>query len=343
MPSEPAAPALVAVDRCPSCGGHERRPELAAHGGIAVVRCASCGLVHATAGYAARFLDDHYAERAARASTEPSTAAPRRGSERKRHALALYDRLTEGRLCPAPPGGVALDVGCGTGLLLDLLREQGWQTVGIERSPAAAEASAAGHRVHAIDVEDTDERTALPERFSLVTMTHVLEHLRRPEDALRWVAAHLRDDGLAIVEVPNWEDLARPLWGPRYRPLELGDHLSFFERRTLAALAERAGLRVRRLWSAAQARTLLFPSLLTGLDLALGGLARLRRAAPEPDDGVGVASARVASGTGGLRHAAVTTALTALDRLDPLLESLGGTDWSRGANLVAVLEADRTP
>ena len=88
---------------------------------------------------------------------------------------------------------------------------------------------------------------------------------RRGPEALRWVAAHLADDGVAIVEVPNWDDLLRPLWGHRYRPLELGDHLSFFERRTLAALAERAGLRVETLWSAAQARTLLFPSLLTGM------------------------------------------------------------------------------
>jgi len=245
-------------------------------------------------------------------------------------------------LCPAPPEARALDIGCGPGLLLDLLRAEGYETVGIERSGAAADAVAAGHRVHAIDLEDDADRTALPERFTLITMTHVLEHLRRPEDALRWVAAHLRDDGVAIVEVPNWEDLARPLWGARYRPLELGDHLSFFERRTLADLVERAGLRVHALWSAAQARTLLFPSLLTGLDLALEKLRRVRRrGAAGEQPGVGVASTRVASGSGRLRHAAVTAALAGLDHLDPLLESLSGTDWPRGANLVAVLEANR--
>lgn len=313
-------------------------------GGIAVVRCAGCGLVHATAGYAPRFLDAHYTDRAARASLGASTGmAPRPGSERKRQALALYDRLTGGKLCAAPSGAVALDVGCGQGMLLDLLREAGWQTVGIERSGAAAAAIDAGHRVHAIDVEDPDERTALDERFDVITMTHVLEHLRNPVGALRWIASHLREDGLAVVEVPNWEDLARPLWGARYRPLELGDHLSFFERRTLTDLAERADLRVRTLWSAAQARTLLFPSLLTGLDTVAEGLRALRgaRRAKPSNAGVGVASQRVTPGAGRLRHAAVTAALSRLDRLDPLLESLSGTGWARGANLVAVLERPR--
>lgn len=332
---EPAAPALLPLDRCPSCGAAERSPVLGDHGGIAIVRCDGCSLVYATAGYAPRFLDDHYTDRARRAPPSARPSEPRPGSERKHHAIALYDRLTGGKLRPAPPGARALDVGCGTGLLLDLLRAEGYDTVGIERSGAAAEAIAAGHRVLAIDVEGD---VALPERFALITLTHVLEHLRRPEDALRWVGAHLEENGVAIIEVPNWDDAARPLWGPRYRPLELGDHLSFFQRHTLAALATRAGLRVDALWSAAQARTLLFPSLLTGLDLSLTTLRRLRpRRAETTQEGVGVASRRAGVGKGRWRHTAVTAALAGLDHLDPLLESVSGTGWAHGANLVAVL------
>ncbi|MCA9710528.1 MAG: class I SAM-dependent methyltransferase, partial [Myxococcales bacterium] len=254
-------PPLRPVERCPGCGERSSTPLGPVRGGIGLVRCRGCGLVHATAGYAPRFLDEHYADRARRGPPggEAGPAGPRPGSERKRQPLALYDRLCGGRLLPAPAGARALDIGCGPGMLLDLLREAGYATVGIERSEAGAQAIAAGHRVHALDIEG-DVR--LDERFTLITMTHVLEHLRRPEDALRWIAAHLRPEGHAIVEVPNWGDLARPLWGPRYRPLELGDHLSFFERETLAALVRRSGLRVHALWSAAQARTLVFPSLL---------------------------------------------------------------------------------
>lgn len=304
-------------------------------GGISIVRCDGCGLVHATAGYGPRFLDGFYTERAERAPTSLDPRAPRPASERKRQALALYDRLMGGRLRPAPSGALALDVGCGIGLLLDLLRAAGYDTVGIERSGAAAQAIAAGHRVLAIDVEVGDE---LPERFALITLTHVLEHLRRPEAALRWIGAHLGEGGVAIVEVPNWDDVARPLWGRRYRPLELGDHLSFFQRHTLTALAARAGLRVDAMWSGAQARTLLLPSLLTGLDLSLATARRLRhRQAGAAPTGVGVASARAVVGKDHWRHSAVTAALARLDHLDPWLESVSGSGWAHGPNLVAVL------
>lgn len=310
---------------------------LGPYGGITLVRCGDCGLVHASAGYGAPLLDDHYADRARRTASG-STTGPRAGSERKRPALALYDRLTQGRLLAPTPGARALDIGCNTGLLLDLLREAGYRTVGIERSPSGAEAVAAGHEVHALDIEAGLE---LRQRFDVVTMTHVLEHLRQPTRALEWVREHLHAQGLAIVEVPNWGDLARPLWGTRYRPLELGDHLSFFERETLAGLARRAGLRVRALWSAPQARSLLFPSLLTGVDLGLDLVRRLRRRST-PEAAVGVAADRVHGGGGRWRHAVVSAVLDGLDRLDPPLERLVGSDWDHGANLVAVLDATAT-
>jgi len=334
-----SAPPLLDVEQCPGCGSRERAHVLPEHGGIAIVRCLSCALVHATAGYAPGVLDEHYADRAQRAPTSPEgEGTPRESSERKRQALALYDRLSGGRLGTPVAGARALDIGCGVGLLLDRLRAQGYETVGIERSAAAEQAVAAGHRVHAIDIES---EVALDERFDVVTLTHLLEHLRRPEDALRWVRRHLRPSGLAIVEVPNWDDLARPLWGTRYRPLELGDHVCFFQRHTLAALCERAGLRVRMMWSAAQARTLVFPSLLSGLDLGLSALKRLRGSkagGAEAAEGVGVAGTRTAGGGSPWRQAAVTATLSGLDRLDPFLEGFTGVGWGRGANLVAVLE-----
>lgn len=327
---------LAAIDRCPGCGGTARRPVLA-RGPVKLVRCGACGLVHATAGYEPAFLDDHYAQRLAH--DPPKTAqGPRPGSERKRPAFALYDRLTHGRLSQPGPNATALDIGCSTGWLLDLFAEAGYRTYGVERSPSAIEAQAAGHRVHAVDIETGVD---LPERFDVVTMTHLLEHLRDPCAALGWARRQLRPGGLAIVEVPNWDDVARPLWGSAYRPLELGDHLSFFSRDTLADVARRSGFSVQTLWSAPQARTLVFPSLLTGLDLGLGAARRLRggkATSPTETESVGVAARRVTPSGGRWQHRLISGILRGLDRLDPLLERAAGSQWRHGANLVAILE-----
>ena len=347
-------PKVEPVEGCPLCGGRAGASLLPVQAGIGVTRCRGCDLVHATGQYAAEFLsEDYYAGRAAgragRAEGAPAgreAAAARPGVARKRRSVALYDRLSHGRIGRARPGARALDIGCNTGLLLDVLRELGYHTEGIERSPAGEAALAAGHTVHALDIEAHE--LGLP-RYDLITLTHVLEHLRRPVAGLVWIRRHLAAGGIAVVEVPNWGDRMRPLWGRRYRPLELGDHVSFFERATLQNAAERAGLTVLQMWSAPQAGTLVLPSLLTAMDLGLGLRASLRARSNPGDlaanDGVaaGVAAPRVVGGNlaGRLRRSLTPAVLAALDGLDPALERMFGPECPWGANLVAVLAPGR--
>jgi len=331
------------ITTCPMCGASARTRLLRPRAGVGVVRCRGCGLVYATGQYPAEFLSEDYY--AGRAELAPANAAARPGAARKRRNVALYDRLSRGKLGRPRPGARALDIGCNTGLLLDVLRELGYQTEGIERSPAGEAALAAGHTVHALDIETHE--LGLP-RYDLITMTHVLEHLRRPIAGLVWVRRHLAPGGLAVVEVPNWRDRMRPLWGRRYRPLELGDHVSFFEYDTLRVAASRAGLTMLEVWSAPQAGTLVIPSLLTALDLGLDLGAALRARFGGGDlaaggDTTGVAGPRVGGGNlaGRLRRRLTPAVLAALDSLDPALERVFGPECPWGANLVAVLAVAR--
>ena len=337
-------PGIVRVDACPLCAAPERETLLAERGGLGVVRCGGCGLVYATGQYSAEFLsEDFYAGRAE--ATAPTTKARPRAA-RKRHNLALYDRLSDGQIFAAPPGTRALDVGCNAGFLLDVLRERGYHTEGIERSRAGEAAVSAGHVVHALDIET--QELGLP-RYALITMTHVLEHLQRPVAGLTWIRRHLEPGGLVVIEVPNWGDRLRLLWGRRYRPLELGDHVSFFERGTLARALHQAGLTPLRMWSAPQASTLVFPSLLTALDLGVAMVRRLRRARGgrgggdlAAREGAGdVAGPRVSGGhaAGVVRRTLTPLVVSSLDSLDPALERVFGPECGWGANIVAIARA----
>jgi len=336
IPAEPP-PAAQPIDACPLCGEATSAPVLPEVAGIGVVRCTRCGLVHTTAIYPAQFLSESYY--GGRAATTDPRRADRPGVARKRRAVQLYDRLAGGALGQPRRGARALDIGCDTGLLLDALRELGYRTEGIERSPAGAQAQAAGHQVHALDIEVTDLGLG---RYELITLTHVLEHLRDPVRGLVWLRRHLAPGGLGVVEVPNWGDLLRPLWGRRFRPLELGDHISFFERTTLAAALTRAGLETLTLWSAPQAGTALAPSLLTALDL---GLELRRRLHGDPTQPTGVAGPRFAGAGQTPRWRRIVTPLVVggLDHLDtwtsPWLERLFGATCPWGANLVALVRA----
>ena len=329
-------PVVQSLEACPVCAHRGGLPVLEERDGIGVVRCSKCGLVHATGIFAAEFLSsDYYGVRAQRPNT-PRRA--RAAAQRKRRFVQLYDRLSGGRISRPGEGARALDIGCDTGLLLDVLRDLGYRTEGIERSPAGQQALAAGHDVHALDIEATDLGLG---RYELITLTHVLEHLREPVRGLVWIRRHLAAGGLAVIEVPNWGDLMRPLWGRRFRPLELGDHLSFFERATLMDAITRAGLVTEVLWSAPQVASGLAPSLLTFVDLAMS-LRRKQKASSS------VAGPRFhAPQAGGWWRRAAPLVVAALDELDgrtsEALESAFGADCAWGANLVAIVRAPDLP
>jgi hypothetical protein len=98
--------------------------------------------------------------------------------------------------------GKVLDVGCGAGGNLKTLQEQGWQPYGVEISGIAA--------AHARDLTKgeihtgTIESAPFPLRsFDVVLMSHSLEHLPSPVEALRRIHQFLKDDGLLVIHVPN--------------------------------------------------------------------------------------------------------------------------------------------
>src|SRR5207245_96199 len=93
------------------------------------------------------------------------------------------------------------DIGCGMGFFLDLMRREGWETMGVEPAPNAARH--ARERLGLDVVEGTIETARVDGPFDVVTLWYVLEHVPNPVEILDRAAALLRPGGLLIVRVPN--------------------------------------------------------------------------------------------------------------------------------------------
>jgi SAM-dependent methyltransferase len=143
-----------------------------------------------------------------------------------------------------PDGGRVLDVGCGDGHVLAQLRRHGGASLrleGVEFAARAADAAErAGFTVHRGRIEDV----VLPAgAFDLVIMNQLIEHVADPVAVLRRIGRALRPGGHVFVETPNLDSLDARLFRRRYwGGYHLPRHFHLFDRRTLPALARRAGL-----------------------------------------------------------------------------------------------------
>lgn len=151
-------------------------------------------------------------------------------------------------------GRSLLDIGCGEGWVLAYFHEHGWQVEGFDFSSYGIE-----HQNKAMlpyftqgDVfELCDRRIDEGQTYDVLNMDNVLEHVTDPEAILKKCAGLLKTGGLLCVRVPNdcnpLQDylreqhlVTREKW---ISPLE---HLSYFNKDGLTALAEACGLRTRK-------------------------------------------------------------------------------------------------
>jgi SAM-dependent methyltransferase len=238
---EPGA-VFAAVDACVLCGETGATVlSLRDRDGapLRTVACAGCGLVRTDPMPSAVEIDRFYSERYRLDYKQAYSPSRRHLLRAGRVALDRLSRL------PALPAGArrALDVGAGGGEFAYLLgRTTGLAVQGIEPNRGYAEHAA---RELGLDLQIGSFVDAQPGEgcFDLVTMFHVLEHLRDPAAALGRVRDWLAPGALAVIEVPNVEATCQ---APEH--LYHFAHLYNFNPATLQRLGERAGLRPVGCW-----------------------------------------------------------------------------------------------
>lgn len=138
------------------------------------------------------------------------------------------------------PRRSVVEVGCGGCVLLERLQQQGYEVLGVDPSPFAAEA---GARKRIPVLQEYFPPRQLNRTPDLIFQVDVLEHIEDPLPFLRSQAACMEEGGIVVVNVPDCS-----------RSLERGDismalhqHVNMFDTVSLPALFRAAGMEVIRL------------------------------------------------------------------------------------------------
>lgn len=179
---------------------------------------------------------------------EASHAMPLRPRPIHRLLVSLvygYLRYYYPRLPHWRTGGRALDVGCGNGAHLLLLKRLGWEVAGFDLADhTVPEVREAGIRVHTGSLEAW--ASGKDGSFELITLWHVLEHVEEPRAVLRSIRRLLAPGGILMLEVPNRESLPAKIFRQHWIGYDLPRHLSHFTAKTVSRLLHEAGFTVIR-------------------------------------------------------------------------------------------------
>jgi SAM-dependent methyltransferase len=138
------------------------------------------------------------------------------------------------------PAGRLLDVGCGHGLLLDEARRRGYEVSGLELSRSAAE-YATGALGLDVRQESLESAAASDERYEVIVLADVIEHLDHPVAAIAACASLLAEGGALCVVTPDPASMTARLAGGRWWGF-VPAHTCLLPRRTLRELLAAEGL-----------------------------------------------------------------------------------------------------
>jgi len=97
-----------------------------------------------------------------------------------------------------------LDIGCGGGLFLSILKGQGAEVMGIELSDSRAHYAKLKHQlpIYKCPIENDFWQKGYAEYFDAVTLWDVIEHVNFPAQTLQAAANGLKQGGLLLIDTP---------------------------------------------------------------------------------------------------------------------------------------------
>lgn len=130
--------------------------------------------------------------------------------------------------------GLLLDLGCGAGFFLDEAQKRGWVVKGVDISSTIVEY--ARKKLNLSVVKKSFYRYNPSEKYKVITLIQVIEHLQNPEILLQKMYRLLEKGGILCVATPNIESYLSKLLKEDFNYMIPPEHLFFYSSSTLNRL-----------------------------------------------------------------------------------------------------------
>ncbi|MCX5694990.1 MAG: class I SAM-dependent methyltransferase [Candidatus Omnitrophica bacterium] len=194
-----------------------------------IVRCKSCGLEYSNPRDSIELLSKFYRE-VKDDFYNIIVVSRKKAFER---SFPQIEKLKKGNRL--------LDVGCYTGVFLEIARDKGYSVCGIEPSEwASGVGSRKGLDIKNYGIEDMGK---IDSKFDIITMWDAIEHFSDPLGALELCFDKLNPAGVITITTMRCEGLFYFLCGRRW-PWFMRMHLYYFTFDTLKKMLDKAGFNV---------------------------------------------------------------------------------------------------
>lgn len=139
------------------------------------------------------------------------------------------------------PDNTLLDVGAASGIFMNLAKSHGYQVSGIEPSESLVQEAKEHYDLELF--QGTVEQFPVSEKFSVITLLDVLEHLSRPVPLMEKVSSMIRPGGILVIVTPDIDSLMVKLTGRRWWHYRVA-HVNFFNMTSLNYLLSKTGFEI---------------------------------------------------------------------------------------------------
>ena len=138
--------------------------------------------------------------------------------------------------------GYLLDVGAGTGAFINIMKQNGWDVIGLEPDSVARTNAQQLHQLTLLTPDKLFSFSA--KQFDAITLWHVLEHIHDLHNYIQTFYNILKPNGILIIAVPNYTSYDAATYKEYWAAYDVPRHLYHFSPQSMEALAKQHGFKI---------------------------------------------------------------------------------------------------